>query len=702
MSLTVITRPQGIILGDCLAATIDEDYAGKATVNTTTPHGLTDGDYVYVTSNIENYNGFWTVDVIDGFHFFLLQYPGGPEIAYIVDTAITYCPQESLHTWNAVHLPIVYELESDTFPVNSVSTARTISSFTNDNGYVNLNLSGSLGTFEELSFIEITGSSELDGVYQILTKVSASDVTINLAYSGLYSFVGATVTLYFSNYHALIEVWAGIKTGHPWEALKPYELAATLKIIPDGNNRIKFSINEILKSYINTVNNTLLASLPNNTDFWTNFYIKYREAYDTSNGYTITTFEGSQTSDLATFEGVAANTELEFKNQYSGQLSEYLMTHAAAKFLTLFTIPVLFGCSEDNPDCYQDVSFMKEEGAMILQKDFYSNEVFQLTESDTIPEDSGIFRIPIQPYCAYDQVKMSLQALIQPVNGEFIGTLNPWSTDTVFGGGTIEFAYDGGAAAVILNSAEVSKDLLISYNTEANKTYRFHLTGTSSIGSQVLSLVARNSQTGYEFTDSETVSGAWTRDMFLTPIQACDQLYMTVRELSASTVNFRIQDIVLTDGYTQVSETKTFKIDCGCSTEEIRLTWLNPLAGFDPWKFTAFKDHIREIKETGETRVNILPAWPKSYGNDATTIRKQTFRDSGKQFLVRSQHVTRDELEAIAYIKSSVLVQEVRSRSDRRTVIVGPDSFTVFKEDDKLFQISFTIGYTNNIPSQRT
>lgn len=701
MALSVITRPQGVVLGDCLTATINEDYAGKATVNTTTPHGLSDGDYVYVTSNVEDYNGFWPIDVVDGFHFFILQYPGGPSVPYIVDASITYCPEESTHTWNAVHLPIVYELESDTFPTNEVSTQRSVSSFSNENGYVNLNMSGSLGTFEDLAFIKITGTSALDGVYQILDKVSASDITINLAYNGSYSFAGGIVTLYFSNYHVLVEVWAGITAGHTWESLKPYEKAATLKLMPDSNNRVKFSISEILKSYITTVNNTLLASLPNNTDFWCNFYIKYAEAYDESNGYTITTVEEAMTSDLVNFEGAAANSELEFKNQYSGSLTQYLMTHAAAKFLTLFAVPVLFGCSEDTPDCYQDISFVKEGGSMILRKEFYLNDALQATEDETVPEDAGVFRVPIEAECAYDEVKLSLQTLVQPENGEFIGTLDPWTTDTVFGGGTEEFAYDGGSASVILDLSEVSKDLLVAYNTEANKTYTFHLTGTSSIGSQVLSLVARNSQTGYEFTDTETVSGAWTRDMFLTPTEACDQIYITARQLSANTVNFRVQDIVLINGYTKISETKTFSIDCGCSNEEMTLAWLNNLGGFDYWKFTAFKDHIREIKETGETRQNILPSWPKSYGSNATTIRKQTYRKSGKQFLVRSQHVTLDELEAIAFIKSSVLVQEVVSRSDRRTVIVDEDSFTEFKEDDKLYQISFTVSYTNDIPSQK-
>jgi hypothetical protein len=703
MALTVINRPQGIILGDCIAATIDEDYAGKATVNTTTPHGLSNGDYVYVTSNVENYNGFWTISVVDGFHFFLLHYPGGNEVVYIVDAAITYCPQESLHTWNAVHLPIVYELESDTFPTNNVSTPRTVSSFTDENGYTNLNLSGSLGTFEELSFIEISGTSELDGVYQIFNKISNSDITINLVYSGSLSFSGGTITLYFSNYHVLVEVWAGIKSGHTWESLKPYEKAATLKLIPDANNRIKFSINEILKSYITIVNNTLLASLPNNTDFWTNFYIKYAEAYDESNGYTITTTEEAMTSDLATFEGFAVNAELEFKNQYSGQLSEYVMTHAAAKFLTLFAIPVIFGCSDDAPDCYQDVSFIKGAAAAILQKEYFTNNVSQLTATESIPEGEGLFRTAIDAECGYNEVKLTLFS--DGVIGSLSGIQN---TDA----GNYSWAFeDDYITANRSNPAWADSRIgyipitLIDTTPSALQItfdYEYILNSGSAATSFDINVYLLSS--GLSQEDLETTAplsfGTGTITIVLaeltTPIA-----YLAFRMgfiSGTGDVTLRISN-VRTE---QLSEEKAFRIDCGCSNEEIRLTWLNNMGGFDYWKFTAFKDHIREIKEAGETRVNILPSWPKSYGSDASTIRKQTFRTSGEQFLVRSQHVTLEELQAIAYIKSAVLVQEIVSRSDRRTVIVDEDSFTVFKEDDKLYQISFTITRTNNLPSQRT
>lgn len=149
-----------------------------------------------------------------------------------------------------------------------------------------------------------------------------------------------------------------------------------------------------------------------------------------------------------------------------------------------------------------------------------------------------------------------------------------------------------------------------------------------------------------------------------------------------------------------VSETKTFTIDCKCSAEEVMLVWLNNLGGFDYWKFNANKDLLVEIRETGEVRKSIFPNWPKSYGAHADTIRKQTYRESNKAYTVRSQYMTKDQLDAVSYIKSSVLVQISNSKKDRRTVIVDSDSFRVYTEQDNLYSIIFNISFTNDIPSQ--
>jgi hypothetical protein len=131
------------------------------------------------------------------------------------------------------------------------------------------------------------------------------------------------------------------------------------------------------------------------------------------------------------------------------------------------------------------------------------------------------------------------------------------------------------------------------------------------------------------------------------------------------------------------------------------LTWLNNLGGFQYWLFTGRKDYNIDIYEAGVTKTNIFPQWPNSYGPNADTISKQTYRKSRKQEVVRSHAIGRTKaMELGEQIKNSPLVQIVTSRRDRRTVLVDTDSVTLVKEKDKLHSLSFTITYTDDLPSQ--
>lgn len=135
--------------------------------------------------------------------------------------------------------------------------------------------------------------------------------------------------------------------------------------------------------------------------------------------------------------------------------------------------------------------------------------------------------------------------------------------------------------------------------------------------------------------------------------------------------------------------------------EIVYISWLNNLGGFEYWPFTGYKEHNLEVVETGETERNIFPIWPKSYNSNADTIRKQTYRRTRKTKVIRSQLLTRDQATFLGEeIKSSPLVQIVTTRRDRRTVIIDDGSFTVTRDRDKVHSLSFTITYTDQLPSQ--
>lgn len=135
--------------------------------------------------------------------------------------------------------------------------------------------------------------------------------------------------------------------------------------------------------------------------------------------------------------------------------------------------------------------------------------------------------------------------------------------------------------------------------------------------------------------------------------------------------------------------------------DPIYISFLNYLGGFEYFFFTAEKEYSIDVEEVQQTRKNIFPTWGKSWGETADTINRSTSRITRKRIIVRSQHLTRNQRDVLALIKSSPVVQIIYSRTNRRTVIVDSDSFKIYDESEDIFAIQFAIVYTDEIPSQR-
>lgn len=131
------------------------------------------------------------------------------------------------------------------------------------------------------------------------------------------------------------------------------------------------------------------------------------------------------------------------------------------------------------------------------------------------------------------------------------------------------------------------------------------------------------------------------------------------------------------------------------------ITWLNYLGGFQYFPFKGNSEYQVDVEATGETTRNIFPNWPKSYGEYADTITKQTFRDTRNAILLKSQHLTFNQVNALAAIRTSPLVQLMVTRSDKRTVLVDYDSFKIYDEGESLYTMQFRVRFTNKNPSQR-
>jgi hypothetical protein len=722
MAVSILRRPYGYVrTSNEGTGSVNESGGVPGVVNiVSTAHGIADGATIYLKCPIENYNGFVLIEVADANNFRLKDVEGN-YIDYLTGTAgteVSFFVHNTAITWNCVHLPIVYKLSNTLWPTNSVDTIRTISAVTDSNGYCSMTASGDIkatGSAAALEFVKITGSTDddLNGVWQIITYSSDTSFVLDIPYSAANdtALTGASIQYYYNNYVTKVQIWGGLNEGHPYYGQKPYELLATLDLIPDENNVCLFSVSEILKKHIELKNNLLLGTLPNNLDAWTGFFIKHGEEFDDSDGTTLSRSTVSYTSDLNTFEGYAANSFLPFKNMYSGALSEYTTNNDEQKFLTSWEEPTLF------TGHYFDLSMIFNVGptsaeAPLLRSEFYKNGV-KITETFTEHPESatGIYRLELDNDIDcddYDRVDASVQS-----NDAIVFIPSGFSTDLSGFWGTKNLTIFSKAVVPATVNIESARFFVADTGDTVRLSYTVLITGTWTGAVSILFGLRDSLNNSVSLIVSPTFSslnytanGTYAVDFVLSATGLAASIIISLtNNILSGTANVTVtptSDIGLS--YV-ISETKTIEINCDCvpsqAEEGIYLSWLNNLGGFDYWLFTAYKDHIINITDSGETKVNTFPNWPVSYGEFADTIRKQTFRDSETQILVRSQHLTKDQITQIQSIKTSPLVQIVNSIYDRRTVLVDTDSFTVYQEEQKLYQIQFTITYTDDVPSQR-
>jgi hypothetical protein len=713
MAVDILERPIGVKLGDCTSATIDEDYSGIASVNKTN-HGLTDGMRVYITSVIENYCGFWVVQVGSAHHFFLKEYSTGPRVAYLGTTTITYCVQEFTHGWNAVHLPIVYRLKSTLWPTNSVDTARTVSSQSDDNGYTNLNLSGALkGAVVDLDYVKISGaaSSEVNGVWQIKDAVSTSDITIDLVYDAGHSFSGGTVQYYYKNYHVKVKVIGGIDNTHPNYTVKPFEELAELKFIPDSDGFIRFSINEYLKSQIFTRNKTQLSTLPNNIDFWTQFYISVAEAYDQSDGTEVATYTSPYASDE---EGVSDSpVTIDTLDLWTNNGSGSNFTSGVTPYVDLTDSETSANRYTDEPltagrDYIINYSFTRSnissgaiQGTMSIRiKDSSDNTLLTKTVTLLIAgttSGSWMFTAP----SSASRISISARQIRvsgSPINRYEITSI---SLDILSESGFTGYAVNAKLPFKNQHSGSMS-DYLIGDSSA--KFLTLFTRPVLFVGcTQDISFLRQESEDApgdvYVITKKYLSGSLITTQSQLTEYKGSG-VYRNFLEASASYDEFRVSLASDEGGTAPLTEELIFDIDASCTNQSLNMVWLNYLGGFDSWNFTAQKEHQIEVEEVVGTTENILPSWPRSYGEFADTIDKDIVRTSRNRQVVRSQFLTLAQINGLKHIRTSPLVQIVNSIYDRRTVRVDGDSFKVYDEGDRLFSIEFSISYTDQIPSQ--
>jgi hypothetical protein len=430
MAVTVVKTPTGHkIIDQAIAGTII-DSLGDALVNFPY-HALVTGDTIYLTSDIDEYNGFWYVTAIDTDNFKISEYSTAPFVEFYQEAEVDYYLTQD-HEWNSIFLPIIYKATNDRWPVNTVDTARTISSASDDNGYTSMVLSGVLkATFERLEYVKIVDATDesLNGVFQIVERITTSEIVIDLPYDVDNDFTGATIQYYYNNYQVKVKVYAGLPGTHVWEPKKPAEEVAELSFTPDADGLVMFSIADYIKGKVAIKNNPLIFSYPLNLDAFTGFYISTSESFDVSDGYSLATEEDDYTADA--FNGYAVAGKLAFKNTYSGDYADYIYTSGSPALWLTYNERLL--AVEDK---YFDISFIKNMvGTFTLTIDKYVSDY--LTDTEVISYDDqgiGVYRIPIEAYAVYDSFCVRITTVASGgTTALALPALADWTTRSISG-----------------------------------------------------------------------------------------------------------------------------------------------------------------------------------------------------------------------------------------------------------------------------
>lgn len=704
--LTVLRRPQSCKLSSTLLTgySITSNGYGTAVLSPTT--SLSDGDRVLITNARDSYNGFWFLSAYGPAQFRLTRYVGGPTLDYTQNsTGVSLYKCATDVDWSCVHLPIVYLLSSNLWPVNASDSIRGVTGFQNDNGFVRLTLSGSISV-EVLDWLNIQSTSEddLDGPFQILTKWSPTQFTIDAPYSvaqgSPYTYATATAQKYYNSYHGRIRIYAGLNASHLWASLKPYELITELKLIPDDNGQIFVNVAETIKQAIQILyNRPNYDTAPYDLDRFCQFYIEIAEGYDVAGVPTLQSYS----SDQSTFEGWAADAKNEFKHRYSGFLSDVMFSDISnpAKFLTLATRPVLFNGN------YFDLSIIDSFESSLLpvdQRTYDANDNLIQEVNSTISSvvSGGLLRLPIDVLGAEVYQKYSLRGIdyfVDPtswINGRVLGPANTFSSisnsnlQTLFSKISLAGFGDAGAHQILPEQYRVS-----------GYSFTFKITTVSTDLSGAVFFTARVYNQAGSISANSTTALTSNGLKTLTVVATGFIPYSFEVVITNSSAGIILSLSLQTETQGTFSEEKRIDVYQNCFTQFIYLTWKNPLGGFDYWLFTGDKDYNINILETQEKDRNPYPNWDQSYGEFADTLSQEVSRKSRNELIIRSQNLTLAQLEMIKGIKISSLVQQLTSKFDKRTLKIDSTSFVTRSDAQRtVFEFTFRAVYTDELPSQ--
>ena len=317
--------------------------------------------------------------------------------------------------WNGSRTPLNYKFKSDLFPVNefdSVGTITVIQYVASKLGtqiscnQSSLSIGLSIGDYVE---VNNTGTY-LDGsFYKISEIVASNSFIIKAKFDGIINGVG-TVQKYYKGYKALVNVYVGAPSYHPYydDDSKPEYLASQIQVDFGGDNEGVANVRQLVKPDLNS---KFDEENTNSHYAWTSFFIEYAETWDNKTGSVV--FEPDVLENCLPFNNFDNNNFSEGGDDWDTQssvifgstTSEWSFNIPNQTAVTSLSYPYasdllyqdIYISSTNKYRITIDVSFSEGESsysAIIAGSDFSPNKILGSVSFF----GGGVYTIDVNPY----------------------------------------------------------------------------------------------------------------------------------------------------------------------------------------------------------------------------------------------------------------------------------------------------------------
>lgn len=199
-----------------------------------------------------------------------------PEAQLVEGSSVYY-----ISRWTASELPIVYEIESDIYPTNTVDSAYAFASVANSGGYAQLYSASGFGSLVAGDTVDITTTGNYPTSARVRSATSTT-LTIDTVYTASSN---GTVKKKYTGYAIVVKVFVGLPETHPMHSSNPIAYVGSFAVSPSLDNTAKVDVGGFVRSQLSVAGEFLATGTISKNDLLaaTGFYVSFAERYDVPN-----------------------------------------------------------------------------------------------------------------------------------------------------------------------------------------------------------------------------------------------------------------------------------------------------------------------------------------------------------------------------------------------------------------------------------